>query len=94
MKQTFKRAMMPLAVVVLGAAAAFATNAAKQNNSAQSMVKGYYYDISKPPAERCVDVNQWCSNIPTPNTCEDSFGRDLHELNVISGTCTTALYRL
>lgn len=94
MRQTFKKAMMPLAVVVLGAAAAFATNAAKQNDSAQSMVKGYYYDISKPPAERCVDVNQWCSNIPTPLTCEDSFGRDLHELNVISGTCTTTLFRL
>lgn len=94
MKAIFKKAMMPIAVVVLGAAAAFATNAGKQNDSAQAMVKGYYYDVTKPPTERCVDVSQWCSNIPSPNICKDSFNRDLHALDAISGTCNTQLYRL
>jgi len=63
MKQTFKRAMMPLAVVVLGAAAAFATNAAKQSSKADATMIGYFYDHSRPVGQKCQPITVDCNNI-------------------------------
>jgi len=94
MKTNFKKALIPFGVIVLGVVGAFASNFSKQNDSEFAMVEGYYYDITKPVAERCVDVKQWCSDIPSQYTCKDSFNRDLHALDINSGTCNTSLYRL
>jgi len=63
MKQTFKKAMMPLAVVVLGAAAAFATNAAKQSSKADATMIGYVYDHSRPAGQKCQPINVDCNTI-------------------------------
>lgn len=56
MRTNFKKAIMPLAVVVLGAAAAFATNAAKQNEKAEATMFGYRYDASQPAGQECQPV--------------------------------------
>lgn len=77
MKSTFKKAMMPLAVVVLGAAAAFATNAAKQSDKQSVIMDAYHYDISQPVGQRCVIVrNVDCAPGPGP-VCTDLFGNQL-----------------
>ena len=52
---------MPLAVVVLGAAAAFATNAAKQSNKAGATMWGFHYDNTKPVGQRCVSLEVDCN---------------------------------
>jgi len=46
MKKNLKQALVPLAVMVFGAAAAFATNAAKQSDKAEATMAAYYYDHS------------------------------------------------
>jgi len=63
MKFNFKKAMMPLAVVVLGAAAAFATNAAKQSSKADATMIGYFYDHSRPVGQKCQPINVDCNTI-------------------------------
>lgn len=67
MKQTFKKAMMPLAVVVLGAAAAFATNAAKQSEKAEAAAMfGYHYDASQPAGQECQPLWVGCNTSTGP----------------------------
>lgn len=94
MKQTFKKAMMPLAVVVLGAAAAFATNAAKQNEKAP--ITAYHYDISKPSGQRCVAVTvDDCTPMTTSQICTDAFNRQVWQSPVENGLqCSSQLYKL
>jgi len=66
MKQTFKKAMMPLAVVVLGAAAAFATNAAKQSEKAdETAMIGYYYDHAA-TGSKCKPITVDCNTNSGP----------------------------
>lgn len=97
MKSTFKKAMMPLAVVVLGAAAAFATNAAKQSSKTDAIMDAYYYDITKPAQSRCVLIrNVDCSNIPGP-VCTDlvtghELWADKTENNELL-SCSTQLFK-
>lgn len=91
MKQTFKKAMMPLAVVVLGAAAAFATNAAKTGNGPLAEVPGYLYDQD---AKQCIE-HVMCSTIPGP-VCRNAANQQVFGLNNSSDltVCTWQLYKI
>lgn len=95
MKTNFKKAIMPLAVVVLGAAAAFATNAAKQNEKSEADVThGFYYDVDMPPGERCVIVNNIdCSDVTYPFICTDSSLRQLWKTNENGLVCSDQLFQ-
>ena len=95
MKTTFKKAMMPLAVVVLGAAAAFATNAAKQSDKLRADVThGFYYDSTRPVGQRCVMVNEiTCSDTEIDEICTDSSIRQLWKTSNNGLTCTGVLYK-
>lgn len=94
MKTNFKKAIMPLAVVMLGAVAAFATNATKQNNP--EIVDAYYYDSSKPSNERCINVEvDNCTTMITSHTCTDSSNRQLWNVPAENGLqCSFQLYKL
>lgn len=70
MRTNFKKAMMPLAVVVLGAAAAFATNATKQSDKVSAIYDGYHYDSTKPPGQQCTMVEVQCTDAFGP-ICTD-----------------------
>lgn len=97
MKSTFKKAMMPLAVVVLGAAAAFATNAAKQNDKPSAIMDAYHYDISKPIESRCVKVQvEDCVNLGNV-ICTDSSLNQVWSDGTENNqdlTCTHQLFKL
>lgn len=92
MKINFKKAIMPLAVVVLGAAAAFATNAAKQNEKAdEAAMFGYHYVASNPEGNKC--VAEW---VPCGNTggivCTIA-GKTYYRLPAVNGLqCTSQLF--
>lgn len=91
MKSTFKKAMMPLAVVVLGAAAAFATNAAKQSDKLRADVThGFYYNSSLPSGQRCVEVEVDCNNISGP-ICTDASSNVVWEFKGLL-SCSGELY--
>lgn len=66
MRTNFKKAIMPLAVVVLGAAAAFATNAAKQSTKAEATMWGYHYDNTRPVGQKCVPLEVDCNTVQGP----------------------------
>nr|WP_317632700.1 DUF6520 family protein [uncultured Flavobacterium sp.] len=54
MKINFKQALLPLAVMIFGAAAAFATNAVKQSVKADELAMfGYHYVASNPVGSKC-----------------------------------------
>ena len=94
MKKKLKKALVPLAVMVFGAAAAFATNVAKQTEKAP--ITAYHYDISKPIGQRCVAVTvDNCTPMLTTQICTDSFNRQLWESPIENGLqCSTQLYKL
>ncbi|WP_430613199.1 DUF6520 family protein [Flavobacterium sp. JP2137] len=71
MTTNLKKVIMPLAVVVFGAVAAFASNAV--NKSEKAPMDAYHYDISKPAGQKCVKVRVDCQNTGTI-LCTDSFG--------------------
>jgi len=95
MKQTFKKAMMPLAVVVLGAAAAFATNAAKQSEKIETAaMQGYYYDHNETQGNRCKPITVDCKVGPGA-VCTDFVLGQIWALDVeTETTCSTYLSRL
>jgi len=95
MKQTFKKAMMPLAVVVLGAAAAFATNAAKQSEKNETAaMQGYYYDHNETAGNRCKPITVDCKTGPGP-VCTDFVLGQIWELDAeTETTCSGYLSRL
>lgn len=90
MKSNLKKVMMPLAVVVLGVAAAFATNAAKTSNSSLAEAKGYLYDHD---SKQCIE-QVMCSTIPGP-VCRNAANQQVFGLNDSSDqtVCTWQLYR-
>jgi len=92
MKSNLKKAIMPLAVVVLGAATAFATNAVKQNEKTNSFVEGYYYDHNNMVCEPVGDV--WCSTNYSTEICEDINERDVFLSDDQGLTCSTLLYKI
>lgn len=61
MKKNLKQALVPLAVMVFGAAAAFATNAAKQSDKAEAAMIGYYYDHNETVESKCKPITVDCS---------------------------------
>lgn len=61
MKKNLKQALVPLAVMVFGAAAAFATNAVKQSDENQALMWGFHYDNTKPVGQRCVTLQVDCN---------------------------------
>ena len=92
MKPNFKKAIMPLAVVVLGAAVAFATNAAKQNEKAnEAAMFGYHYVASNPEGNKCVAEWVPCNTVGGP-VCTIA-GKTYHRLPIENGLqCTSQLY--
>ncbi|MEG1026456.1 MAG: DUF6520 family protein [Flavobacterium sp.] len=95
MRTNFKKAIMPLAVVVLGAAAAFATNAAKQVQKQPSVVDhAYYYNSALPSGSRCVMVEVECLDGEGP-ICTDFANRQVWKTDVQGLTgCTGSLTRI
>lgn len=91
MKKNLKQALVPLAVMVFGAAAAFATNAAKQSEKAEvDVTHGFYYNAALPPEERCVEVEVDCNNISGP-ICTDASARVVWEFKGLLN-CSGELY--
>ncbi|SFN90892.1 hypothetical protein SAMN05421741_11376 [Paenimyroides ummariense] len=92
MKTNFKRAIMPFAVVVLGAAAAFATNAAKQNQKAdEAAMFGYHYVASNPVGNRCVAEWVPCNTEGGP-VCTIA-GKTYYRIPTVNGLqCTSQLF--
>ena len=83
-----KNVLLPAAIILIGAGAAFATNAAKK---LQSTVDGYYLDSS---SGNCIRTSEKCSPIPG-NTCTwvDDFG-SIHNLRMLDDTsCPVQLSR-
>lgn len=92
MKKNLKQALVPLAVMVFGAAAAFATNAAKQSEKAP--MDAYHYDISKPLGERCVKVPVNCQNggsVICTYSGKQVWASPTENNDAL--TCTSVLYR-
>ena len=54
----FKSLLLPAAIILIGAGAAFATNAAKNS---QVGVPGYYFDSSQ---SKCIETDEMCSTTP------------------------------
>ncbi|MEG0917292.1 MAG: DUF6520 family protein [Myroides sp.] len=91
MKKNLKQALVPLAVMVFGAAAAFATNAVKQNDKAAADVThGFYYNSSLPSGKRCVEVEVDCNNISGP-ICTDASANVVWEFKGLL-SCSGELY--
>jgi len=97
MKINFKQALVPLAVMVFGAAAAFTTNAAKQSEKTEAVMDAYYYDITKPIESRCVKVQvEDCTNI-VGLICTDSNLNQVWSDGTEDNqdlTCTHQLFKL
>lgn len=93
MKKNLKQALVPLAVMVFGAAAAFATNAIKQSDAKLTTVRGYHYDSSKPPGTQCVmNLDVWCSTVQTLEICTDQDSNVLRDIDGLS--CPDELYKV
>jgi hypothetical protein len=80
--------LLPVALVLIGAGAAFATNAAKNSNS--MTVTGYYKDSTTGECKRspveCTDVQG--------DLCTWQDGSTTHSLYLFNGTrCTIELYK-
>lgn len=95
MFRNFKEAIMPLVVVVLGAAAAFATNAVKQNEVSQLQFEdGYHYDATKPEGERCTLVGKFdCDIISGTPICTDANNIQVWGSDDLGMTCSIVLYQ-
>ena len=94
MKKNLKQALVPLAVMVFGAAAAFATNAAKQSEKPSAIMDSYHYDISTPVGQRCVQVKNVDCVIGSGPVCTDLFGNQLWAASTENNqtlSCTTYL---
>jgi len=76
MKKNLKQALVPLAVMVFGAAAAFTTNAVKQNDKVSAIYDGYHYDSTKPPGQQCTMVEVQCTDALGP-ICTDLTGNQV-----------------
>lgn len=87
---------MPLAVVVLGAAAAFATNAAKQSTKTEAMIDAFYYDHSRPVGQKCQPINVDCVNFVTEKICTNfSETEQYWQSDQETGlSCTGLLYKI
>lgn len=82
-----KKFILPVAMVVFGAGAAFATS--QEANAQATIQKGYR--ITSNPAQPCVQSSKMCSTIPSPYLCKEG-GVTLHQLNGTS--CGNNLFEL
>lgn len=88
----FKSFLLLAVIVMAGAVAAFATNAAK--NSDDESFRGYYYDASA-PVVKCIETDVQCTSTPG-QVCTWKDDNDVtHELRKISSNtmCGALLYR-
>jgi hypothetical protein len=85
-----KNLLLPVAVVLIGAGAAFATNTAKGTNN--TLVRGYYIDNSN---NQCIASSQMCSS-ETGDICTwtDPATSVSHNLRQLEGTsCGIVLFK-
>ncbi len=83
----FKQFILPAVIVLIGAGAAFATNAAKDSDS--DLVTGYYIDSS---TSQCTEAEKKCSRVGT-NACTWSDITGSHDLYDLNGTrCDRMLF--
>jgi hypothetical protein len=84
----FKQLLVPAVIILMGAGAAFATNAAKDSDS--DLVTGYYIDSS---TSQCIAADKQCSRSGT-NACTWEDNNKLsHDLYELSGTsCVLMLF--
>ncbi|MEA5046862.1 MAG: DUF6520 family protein [Petrimonas sp.] len=84
----FKQFILPAVIVLMGAGAAFATNAAKVSDS--DLVRGYYFDSS---SSQCIESNKDCNPVGIEAcTWTDSQGSS-HTLSRLNGTiCVQMLF--
>lgn len=83
----FKQFILPAVIVLMGAGAAFATNAAKVSDS--DLVPGYYFDSS---TSQCTAAEKECSRVGT-NVCTWNDITGSHQLFELSETgCVDILY--
>lgn len=82
-----KNLLLPVAVVLIGAGAAFATNAESDDRSNQN---GYFVDSL---SGDCIESPMECSTVPG-ELCTWNDGSNTHALFQISGTtCQSPLYK-
>lgn len=95
MKKNLKQALVPLAVMVFGAAAAFTTNAVKQSEKNETAaMQGYYYDHNEDQGNRCKPITVDCKIGPGA-VCTDFVLGQVWALDVETETsCSTYLSRL
>ena len=87
----FKQFILPAVVVLMGAGAAFATNAAKASDS--DLVTGYYIDSS---TSQCTAVeNVQCTTTPGDLCTWTDPNKDTHVLSrfINNTTCGQELYK-
>lgn len=76
--------MLPVAIVMIAALGAFATNSSKKT----AMHDGYRYDEL---SETCVNTQIQCSDVPSSFICTDGSANQLRQ---ISGTsCPDLLFK-
>ena len=83
----FRQVLLPIAIILIGAGAAFATNAAK--NSDDDLEAGYYIDSS---TGECRKSPEMCSTIQG-DLCTWDDGSNIHSLFQADTECTVALYK-
>jgi hypothetical protein len=83
-----RKALLPVAIILIGAGAAFATNAAKSTSTSEP---GYYFDSSQ---GKCISPGM-CSSTPG-NTCTWTSGGVTHNLcsRLSETSCTLQLSKL
>ncbi|GEN73750.1 DUF6520 family protein [Chryseobacterium lathyri] len=80
----FKKMVLPVAIVMIAAVGAFATNSTKKT----AMHDGYRYDEL---SETCVNTEIQCSDVQTSFICTDGSANQLRQIN---GTgCPDFLYK-
>lgn len=91
MKTNLKKAIMPLAIVLFGAAAAFATNEMKQSNAPFVELPGYIYNQTQ---AECIP-HVMCTTAPGP-ICRNAANLQVFGLNNSSNLtiCTWQLYKI
>ena len=94
MKKNLKHALVPLAVMVFGAAAAFTTNALKQSDKAEAVMIGYYYDHNETVLNKCKEITVDCKEGPGLVCTDFVFGQIWASDNETMTGCSGYLSRL
>lgn len=84
----FKKLMMPLAVMVLGAAGAFVTTSAASTDALAAR-QGYKFISQADPCH----IDAMCSDVVTPNLCTSGSTQLWGKVTPNAPTCNVQLYR-